>query len=199
MALVLSGDGKIGTRVKPDGINLSDNYSAATNTDVHFEYAHGESYSGSFWTTSGSGSAAWTMFRGQNTGGMLQYRDSSNAIPGTKAWDASNNILTNYNPGNYFNYQQGWFTVPVTGYYLVTMGAMYASSSASYLAMYCFVNGASVSLMNRWEYEASSSAMGCDAAIVNKLNKYDTVHWSYHNSYLAPYGFRCGITLLGEA
>lgn len=200
MALVLSGDGKIGTRVKPNGINLTDSSGAIMDTDVHFEYMHGASYLSNAWTTNGSGGSSYTQFKGTNTTGKLQYRDpSTNAIVGVKYWDPSHQINTNYNPGNYFNYMIGGFTAPVTGYYLISMGCMSASNSGSYLGVTCCINGINTTIMQRWEYEASSSEFGMDAAIVQKVNKYDTVHWQWYNSYLSPTGWRCGITLLGEA
>ena len=195
MALVLNGNGTVGTRKKPDGITFGATNSTAMTTDVHFEFAQA-GWASDFWNSSGTINSAYTQFQGTTIGGKLQYRDTSNAIVGSKFY-GSTEINTNYNPGGYFNYRTGWFTCPVTGYYLVSMGHGSANNGSSYCATYCWKNSNTI-LMNRWEYEQSSSEFGADCAIVVKLQKYDTVHWTYHNSYLQPNVFRCGITLLGE-
>lgn len=213
MALVITGNGLVGTRRNPAGLTIDQTANVASNTGNknHFSYAS-IGGGGMIWTTLGWTIPSWSgtayRFRGAPRG--TWYHNSN--ITDYENSGSGQYPVVNENPGNYFNYETGYYTVPQSGLYLTTYGCGSGQSGATYNTLACVVNaGASqqydgtdtrhggVYLGYNWHYEASSSEKGLNYTGVHYLYKGDMLSWYYASSsgYDTPNSFHCSLTYMG--
>lgn len=216
MALVFTGNGLVGTRSNPAALTIDQtaNVASVTGNKNHFSYSSNGT-GGMIWTTLGWTIPSWagTAYRFRGTPRGTNYHIGS--TNGPVDYENSNTgqyVLINENPGNYFNYETGYYTIPQTGLYLITYGCASGQSGATYNTMVCAVNvGATqqydatdtrhggLYLGYNWHYEQSSSEKGLNYSGVHYLYKSDMLSWYYASAsgYDTPNSTHVSITFVG--